>query len=539
MIRLLKIVLIVFIKLIYINSLFSQVSQEWTQRYGENGIDGGNSIAIDNLGSVYVTGSGGNQSNIITIKYSPSGNKQWVALYDGFIHGNDGASSISLDNNGNVIVAGQSQDSGSGYDYITIKYSASGNQKWVSRYTSIGNHSDAVYALIVDNSGNIYVTGESFDNIGGRDYLTIKYDSTGIQQWVARYNGANFDDKAYTIAVDDSNNVFVSGESRGETAMDIATIKYNSIGILQWAARYNGPLNGNDGAFKVLTDNNGNVFVCGYSVGEMHYDDYVILKYNSSGKEQWSRRYNGSGNYLDQARDLVIDKSGNIYVSGYAAESGSGYDFTTIKYNTYGDQQWIKKYNNGLNDYGDAMTIDDNQNIYVTGESDGNGTGYDYATVKYDSSGNRLWVMRYDYSGQFGDYPQAIAIDNNGSVLITGQSNRDYLTIKYSQLTGATINESNIPAEYELSQNYPNPFNPTTNLEFGVSKYGFVSLKVYDVLGNEVATLVNENKPSGNYVVEFDAHLAERGSGFPSGIYFYSLSVNGNIIDTKRMVLLK
>jgi len=90
-----------------------------------------------------------------------------------------------------------------------------------------------------------------------------------------------------------------------------------------------------------------------------------------------------------------------------------------------------------------------------------------------------------------------------------------------------------VPDGYSLSQNYPNPFNPVTNLEFGISKLGFVSLKIYDMLGKEVAILVNANLNPGTYKYHFDA------SGLTSGFYFYKLAVDGNIIDTKRMVLLK
>ena len=89
-----------------------------------------------------------------------------------------------------------------------------------------------------------------------------------------------------------------------------------------------------------------------------------------------------------------------------------------------------------------------------------------------------------------------------------------------------------IPTKFELSQNYPNPFNPTTNLEFGISELGFVSLKVYDASGKEVATLVNEMKSPGYYSVQFD------GSILSSGIYFYTIS-SGNFTATKKMTLLK
>ena len=89
-----------------------------------------------------------------------------------------------------------------------------------------------------------------------------------------------------------------------------------------------------------------------------------------------------------------------------------------------------------------------------------------------------------------------------------------------------------IPKEYSLSQNYPNPFNPVTHLEFGISNLGFVSLKIYDVLGREVKTLVNEIKTAGKYKIEFD------GSNFASGVYFYRIEA-GDFVQTKRMVLVK
>jgi len=95
-------------------------------------------------------------------------------------------------------------------------------------------------------------------------------------------------------------------------------------------------------------------------------------------------------------------------------------------------------------------------------------------------------------------------------------------------------NEVNIgiPSMFDLSQNYPNPFNPSTNLEFGISDLGFVSLKVYNASGEEVATLVNEVKAAGYYTVNFNA------SGLSSGIYFYTLQVN-NFTATKKMLLVK
>ena len=89
-----------------------------------------------------------------------------------------------------------------------------------------------------------------------------------------------------------------------------------------------------------------------------------------------------------------------------------------------------------------------------------------------------------------------------------------------------------IPSEYQLFQNYPNPFNPVTKINFAIQKQGLVTLKVYDMLGREVAALVNEFKQAGYYSIDFNA------SGLSSGIYFYRLQAN-DFRDIKKMVLIK
>ncbi|RKY90817.1 MAG: hypothetical protein DRQ01_08620 [Ignavibacteriae bacterium] len=97
--------------------------------------------------------------------------------------------------------------------------------------------------------------------------------------------------------------------------------------------------------------------------------------------------------------------------------------------------------------------------------------------------------------------------------------------------TGFTFKEI-VPDEFQLFQNYPNPFNPTTSIQFTVGSWQNIILKIYDVLGNEVATLVKEEKPVGNYEVKFNA------AKLSSGIYFYQLRA-GNYVETKKMLLLK
>jgi hypothetical protein len=120
-------------------------------------------------------------------------------------------------------VTGSSEGSGTSDDYVTLKYNSDGQQEWVARYNGPGNHVDDAYAIAVDDSGNVYVTGDSGGTDSADDCATIKYNSDGQQQWAMRYNGAgNFVDYAETIAVDNAGNVYVAGQSD----FDYVTIKY-------------------------------------------------------------------------------------------------------------------------------------------------------------------------------------------------------------------------------------------------------------------------------------------------------------------------
>ena len=115
--------------------------------------------------------------------------------------------------------------------------------------------------------------------------------------------------------------------------------------------------------------------------------------------------------------------------------------------------------------------------------------------------------------------------------------------IVYGDTTVVSVDdEAQQPITFALSQNYPNPFNPTTTIRYTIADFGFTSLKVYDVLGNEIATLVNEEKPAGSYEVQFSAKGGSASGGdaynLPSGIYFYRLTA-GSYSATKKMLLLK
>jgi hypothetical protein len=230
---------------------------------------------------------------------------------------------------GSVYVTGFSQRSSLNDDYTTIKYNSAGQEQWVRRYSGPwADRPDHAKAIAIDGLGNVYVTGE----ISGGDYYgTIKYNSAGQQLWIRRYTNGHHDDSARAIALDGSGNIYVTGWSGSDTALDFATVKYNSSGQ-EWVARYNGPANNHDGGDAIAVDGSGNIYVTGSSVGIGASHDYLTIKYDSAGQQQWIARYNGPGNGEDNALAMAIDGSGNVYVTGYSIGSGSDYDFATIKY---------------------------------------------------------------------------------------------------------------------------------------------------------------------------------------------------------------
>ncbi|MFZ1279681.1 MAG: T9SS type A sorting domain-containing protein [Ignavibacteriaceae bacterium] len=123
----------------------------------------------------------------------------------------------------------------------------------------------------------------------------------------------------------------------------------------------------------------------------------------------------------------------------------------------------------------------------------------------------------------------AVAVGSDGVEML---ANMQLAQQKYNILTSVESDFNNIPNEYVLNQNYPNPFNPTTDIKFSIPTSNFVTLKIYDVLGNELETLVNQELQAGTHIVDFNASLLS------SGTYFYRIT-SGSFSETKKMTLIK
>ena len=499
-----------------------------------------NAMAVDAAGYIYITGSNARRvrgHDFSIIKYDTDGNKVWKSTYSAPWNDFPIVSELEIDAFGNIYIGSSIADSSYNQDFCILKYDINGTLLWDVRYNGPENKCDYLKALEVDTDGNVYVTGVSCSNSGNDNYYTtLKYDPDGLQQWVANYNGTgNGSDLGTALAVDTDGNVYVTGTSYdSNTNYDYATIKYNTNGLEEWVARYNGPGNYIDKAMAMVIDVSGNIYVTGTSSGSGTARDFATIKYNSSGTEEWVARYNGPRSSINESVTLALDDNGNIYVAGDTWDQDTGINYALVRYDANGNQLWEATYN-GLGDGNDrtkGLVIDARGNAYITGTSNGSFTNNDYATIKYDANGNEQWVAIYNTPRNSDDHLTAIALDGSNNVFVTGYSNGNginfngsiYTTVKYNQ-TSTSMMEIPLetPENYSLSQNFPNPFNPSTTIAFTLPQPATVQLDIFDLNGRLVTTIADGSFGVGRHQSTWDGSAAN-GEPVASGVYFCRLS---------------
>lgn len=543
-----KLITTLIIILVYVTQSFA-IGQEWASRYNGpgNSLDWSYAIAMDPLGNVIVTGystGSGTGKDYRTIKYNTAGTILWEAVFNGPINGGDYSNALTIDDNGNIYITGRVDYGTTGSDIVTIKYNAAGVQQWMARYNGTGNGLDEGKTIHLTSDGSVLVGGKTTTATTSLDFVTIKYNPDGTEAWSRTYNGlGNNEDYVTSIDIDNAGNVYSTGNSIGAgSGQDIVLIKYNSSGTEQWLKRYNGTGNGGDAVVCVKVDGADNIIIGGYTdMGPGQGLNFLTLKYNASGNVIWERQYNGSSNSTDLATAMTVDASNNIYLTGLATQTyGMRVDsnYGTIKYDPSGNMQWFSYYDGPNNsvDVSRSIFVDINMNVYISGSSKGTSSD-DYATIKYSPSGSQLWVMSYNGPGNSNDYSSSIVSDNAGNAYVTGRSygsgtDYDYATIKYGNMVGVEPVNNEVPESFSLSQNYPNPFNPATSIEFSLPELQTVTLKIFDAAGRERSSVNMGSLGAGVYKYNLNA------SSFTSGIYFYRL-VTERFTDTRKMVLVK
>ena len=282
------------------------------------------------------------------------------------------------------------------------------------------------------------------------------FGQSNTKQWTKQLGTSTWDE-GKDVTTDSSGNIYVTGWTGGgldgntnSGNSDIFLVKFNSSGTKQWTQQLG--TSSMDFGSGVTTDSSGNIYVTGYTSGDLDGNtssggqDIFLVKYNSSGTKQWTKQLGTSG--WDTGWGITTDSSGSIYVTGYTkggldgnTNSGKS-DIFLVKYNSSGTKQWTKQLGTYGWDSGDGVTTDSSGNIYVIGSTggglDGN-TNYgndcsvppgfwnsinncsDIFLVKYNSSGTKQWTKQLGTSS--GDYGNDVTTDSSGNIYVAGYTN--------------------------------------------------------------------------------------------------------------------
>lgn len=424
---------LIFFLIILASNICSQYSVEWSAEHTSSGnisIDKPQFIAADKNGNVIVTGvtnSSGVNDDLTTIKYDNSGKQLWVAVYNGTGNYHDRPSGMVIDNSGNIYITGGSTgDEGTATDYFTLKYNPLGEEMWVTRFASKGGIRDQSNSIAIDGLGNVYVTGGAghivTDN-SGMDWYTIKYDNNGRQIWAAGYDDNISTDEADALTVDAYGNVYVTGRC-GAPSYHIAVIKYDSSGAKQWIAKYDGSAISDDKPVKIEVDKQGIIYITGHS-SELN-KDYITIVYDNNGNEIWKKNFNGLANMSDEAESMLIDENGNAYILGYSTVKKNHRNRCLVKYDNSGAEKWniLSDQSVKLSDQGIAgltMAFDKDGSILVTGSRKviNNKNPTLMVVDCYSKDGVLLWQTHYSKDSSI-PVASDIAIDDNGNIYVTG-----------------------------------------------------------------------------------------------------------------------
>ncbi len=452
--------------------LFSQtlVQEVWVKSFfSGQGFkqDLANHLVRDSQGNLFVAGhrvvdDSMAYMDIEVLKFDDEGNLLATAVINGSANKNDKVNSIVVDSEDNIIITGSLDNGDTGKDLLVVKFDNDLNEQWRVVYNGAGSYDDKGRDVTVDGAGNVYVTGYSMENTNpwvSPDAITMKIDPNGNVLWQAIYDGPdNQHDEGKAVTVDTSGNVYVAGYSKtASSGWDVLVLKYDANGNLLWAQR-NGNAGGNNFAIDMVLRSNG-VVVTG--VSSQNGGDVLTLAYDSNGNKEWEALYNSEGSNEDQPFGIVLDAQGNIIIG--ATIEGAVFDSTRnygiLKYDANGNLLWADQYDGPANDWDDlnSVAVDDMNKIYVTGQSNGMGSGPDFATLRYEEDGNMMWEARYTSSGEKSDQAMDLVVDAEGNVFVVGTANLDSVAgitlIKYDQILAAPtlLMPENNKTQVELS----------------------------------------------------------------------------------------
>jgi hypothetical protein len=413
-------------------------------------------------------------------------------------------------------------------DVWLIRTDSNGDTLWTKTYGDTSGW-DEGYSIQQTSDGGFIIAGKTSSyGAGLSDAYLIRVDDNGDTLWTKTYGGES-DEYATCVQQTSDGGFILVGHtySYGFGSSDVWLIRTDENGDTLWTKTFGTP--GVDFGNSVQQTSDGGFIATGRIMSFISgAPDLYLIRINSNGDTLWTKSYNGPyfSYSLDEGKDVQQMPDGGFFILGRTdgPVNTTNSSLWLIRTDSNGDTLWTKTYEYMA---GNSMQLTTDGGFIITGDT---------SLIRINDEADTLWTKALGISD---DFAYSVQQTSDGGFIVAGRTNNSssppdvWLVRVGSDGTTSAENNSTLPAQYELFQNYPNPFNPITNISWHSPLSSWQTLKIYDVLGNIVATLVEDYRPAGLNEVEFDA------SKLPSGIYFYRLNIDNKQSIVKKMTLIK
>jgi len=450
-----------------------------------------------------------------TTLFAQAPDKLWTRTYGAGV----GNCVIETSDSGYVAV-GSKEDSLGNIDLRLIKTNNLGDSLWSKTFGDLGSDIGNSVKQTSD-SGFIILGSTSSYRSGEEDVWLIKTDANGDTMWTKTFGG-NSSDVGNGIQITNDGGYVIVGTtvSYGAGGEDAWLIKTDSNGVIQWTKTF-GDTADDQGKCLLQTSDTGYII----GGGSISFGGVWIIKTDANGDTSWTIAYKPGNWNREWLNSGIETNDGYVFAGGLV----NGY---IVKTDFLGDTLWTKLYK-GRPTSSQVLNcvISTYSGLYLFLNSRADGIwwpNYNCDIFALDGNGNEIW-----YKTIGGTSLSSVIQATDSSYVVSGWADGDFFIAKLGySLTGLKQSNENITNDFSLSQNYPNPFNPSTTIEFSLPKSEFTTLKVFNILGKEVLTLVSNKLHSGNHTYQFD------GKNLASGIYYYQLTA-GDYREVKKMILVR
>ena len=503
----------------------------------------------------------GNDYDFALVKYNSDGSLDNSFGTNGIVttdlnsSKDDRAFAALLQSDGKIVVTGYSGTATTDYDVAIVRYNSDGTLDNTFGTNGIvikdiySSSDDKIYAATLQSDGKIIAAG-SYDSGSSVKFLLVRLNTNGTFDNTFDGNGVltteigtKKDAIAYGVTTQSDNKIVASGRfMSSDDDKDFIIVRYLTDGTLDNSFDANGIVStdfsgDDDYGYSICMQGDDKIFVGGMSINNSGNNNFAIARYNTNGSLDNSFDDNGilttdvSTNY-DKGFSILLQDDGKIILGGY---SNNGYDYDIS----------LARYNNALYTPVELISFIASQkgdDVFLEWETATEVDNYGFEVQRNSTSAplSASWetlgfVKGHGNSNSPKDYSFVDKDELNGSIKYRLKQIDFDGGFEYSKI--AKINGT---TEFKLLQNYPNPFNPSTVIKYSIPKVGMVTLKIYNMLGEEVATLINKEMDAGVKSITFDA------SNLSSGLYLYRISYGNpsagsvqGFVDVKKMLLLK